>query len=165
MQLDSRYDSRYNSEYKQRIQELVEYILDKNYGETISNEECSHILHYNIDNEDELKKYKSTMGRVKNFLIDYGYVLKSISGIGYYILKPKQIAGHCYRTYIRRTMDLLDKSDRILKHTDKSELSDIRREEFDNVENLNERVNDGIWNTIESSGYYNRKAYYDSLED
>lgn len=165
MKLNSRYDSRYDSEYKQRIQELVEHILDKDYGQTISNEEASKILHYNIDSEEEFKKYKSTMARIKNFLIDYGYILKSIAGIGYYILKPKQIAGHCYRTYIVKTQRLLGKSDRILTHTDKTELSDIRKEEHANVLQLNTAVNAGIWNTIQASGYYKRKTYYDNLED
>lgn len=101
----NRYDSNYASEYRERIGELVEFILEKEYGDTILLEEAARILHYNIDDEDELKKFKSTMGRVKNFLIDYGYVLKSISGIGYYILKPKQIASHCYRTYIQKHKD------------------------------------------------------------
>ena len=163
--LESRYDSRYNSEYKQRIQELVEYILDKNYGQTISNEELSKILHYNIEIEEEFLKYKSTMGRVKNFLIDYGYILKSIAGVGYYILKPKQIAGYCYRTYIVKTQRLLDKSDRILTHTDKTKLSDIRKEEHSNVLQLNTDVNEGIWKTIQTSGYYKRKTYYENLGD
>ena len=162
---DRRYDSRYNSEYKERIQDLVEYILDKDYGDTITIIEAGRILHFNVDNEDELKKMKSTMGRVKNFLIDYGYVLKSISGIGYYILKPKQIAGHCYHTYITRTRKLLDKSDRILTHTDKTQLSDIRKEEHTNVLELNTVLNDEIWKTTQASGYYKRKTYYDNLED
>lgn len=165
LRTEFRYDSRYDSEYKQRIQELVEYILDKNYGETISLEEVGRILHYNIDHENELNNLKSTMARVKNFLIDYGYILKSIAGIGYYILKPKQIAGHCYRTYIVKTQRLLDKSDRILTRTDRTELSDIRREEHANVLQLNTDVNEGIWNTIQASGYYKRKTYYDNLED
>ena len=161
----NRYDSRYNSEYRERIGELVEFITSKNYGETISNEEAGRILHYNIDDEAEFKKYKSTMARVKNFLIDYGYILKSIAGIGYYILKPKQIAGHCYRTYIQRTQGLLEKSNKILTHTDKTELSQVRKEEHSNMLELNTVLDNAIWRTIQASGYYKRKAYYDNLED
>lgn len=162
---NKRYDSRYNSEFKDRIADLVEHILNKHYGETVLNQEAAKILHYNIDDEEEFKKFKSQMGRVKNFLIDYGYILKSISGIGYYILTPKQIAGHCYRTYITRTQRLLDKSNRILTHTDKTELSEIRTEEHENVVELNNLLSDKIYETIQTSKYYNRKAYYDNLED
>jgi hypothetical protein len=165
MKMNTRYDSRYNSEYKDRIAELVEFILDKNYGEIILNSEISKILHYNIDDEKEFLKFKSTMSRVKNFLVDYGYILKNVSGTGYYILKPKQIAGHCYHTYIVKTQRLLDKSDRVLNHTDGTQLSEIRKEEFNNVLELNTVLNDKIWETIKHSGYYDRKAYYDSLED
>lgn len=165
MKANFRYDSRYQSEYKQRIQELVEYILDKKYGETISFEEASLILHYNLEDEKENKKFRSTMGRVKNFLIEYGYILKSIAGVGYYILKPKQISGYCYHTYIRKTENLLGKSARILQHTEKTELSNIRREEYNNVCNLNIDVASAINTTIENSKYYNKKEYYDNLKD
>jgi hypothetical protein len=165
IKLESRYDSRYESEYKQRIQETVEYILDKNYGDTLSNIDLGRMLHYNIDNDEEFKKYKSTMSRIRDFLIEYGYVLKGVPGVGYYILKPKQIAGHCYRTYIKKTTRLLTKSDRILSCTDKTQLSDIRKEEHANVHELNTVLNNDIWNTIKASGYYKRKTYYDNLND
>lgn len=163
--LESRYDSRYNSEYKQRIQEVVEYILDKKYGEVVSNTELGSILHYNIDDEKEFIKFKSMMGRIKSFLIDYGYILKSVSGIGYYILKPKQITGHCYRTYVKKSQRALDKSSYILDHTDLTELSDTRKEEFDNFQSLNKELIDSMDKLITTSRYYDRKSYYESLED
>lgn len=162
---DYRYDSRYDSRCKMDIQEAVEYILSRNYGDTIPFEKVAKILHYNIEDEKEKKKFKSTMCRIRSFLIEYGYILKSIAGIGYYILKPKQIAGHCYRTYIIKTQRLLGKSNRILTHTDKTEMSDTRIEEHGNVLQLNETLDLKIWETIQSSGYYKRKAYYDNLED
>lgn len=165
MKSNFRYDSNYETEYKQRIQETIEYILDKDYGKTIEFYVLSKLLHYNIDDEKENKKFKSTMARVKNFLIDYGYVLKSITGVGYYILKPKQISGYCYHTYILRTENLLNKSDRILKHIDSSQLSNIRKEEKQEVTNLNTEMINTIDTTIENSQYYKKKQKYDSLED
>lgn len=163
-----RYDSRYNSELKTPLQELIEYILNnKKHGDTVTNEEASRILMINWDSNDEKEKqrFRVHMGRVKNFLIEKGYVLKGISGIGYYILKPKQVAGHCYRTYIRKTMSLLDKSEKVLKHTDKTELEGDRIEEYDNIVVLNQTLSDGIAKEIEESRYYNRKFHYDNLED
>jgi len=165
MKVNFRYDTGKNTEYNQRIAELVELILDMDYGETISHNKCASILHYNIENEKEKSKFQSTMSRVKNFLIDYGYVLKSIIGVGYYILKPKQISGYCYHTYIKRTENLLNKSGRILNHVAQSELSDIRKEEYNNVCDLNLDVTNAIDTTIENSEYYDKKSYYDNLED
>ena len=126
MKVNFRYEGEYKSEFAQRISETIEYVLDKNYGETISFEVMGKLLHYNIEDEKEYKKFKSTMARVKNILIDYGRILKSVTGVGYYILKPQQISGYCYHTYIRKTENLLGKSARILQHTVKSELSDSR---------------------------------------
>lgn len=165
MKPNFRYTGEYKSEYNQRIAELIEYILDQDYGVTISFEKCASYLHYNIEDEHENKKFKSTMGRVKNFLIDKGYVLKSIPGVGYYILKPKQISGYCYHTYIKRTENLLGKSGRILSHVAQSELSEIRKEEYDNLCDLNFDVTNAIDSTIENSKYYSKKNYYDNLDD
>ena len=163
--INFRYEGQYNSEYKQRISETVEYVLDREYGETIETATLANLLHYNIETEEEFKKFKSTMNRVKNILINYGRVLKSITGVGYYILKPKQISGYCYHTYIRKTTNLLDKSARVLSHTPNGLLSEIRKEEYDNVVELNMDVSNAIEGTIENSRYYDRKAYYDSLQD
>ena len=165
MKPNFRYDSRYNSEYKQRIQELVEYVLNKNYGDTISFEKACYLLKYNFDNEKEYKKFKSTMARVKNILIDYGYVLKTITNVGYYILKPKQISGYCYHTYVRRTENLLEKSSRILAHIETINLSEDRKEEYDNMCDLNADLIENIAGTIDVSKYIARKSYYDSIED
>lgn len=165
MKVNFRYTGEYKSEYSQRIAELIEYILDQEYGATIGFEKCAKFLHYNIENEKELKKFKSTMSRVKNFLIDKGYVLKTVVGVGYYILKPKQISGYCYHTYIRKTENLIAKSQRILNHTDKTELSEIRMKEYSELKGLNERVGAKIEDTIMVSDYYKNKNYYDELED
>ena len=165
MKVNFRYTSEYNSEYSQRKAELVEYILDQQYGATIGFEKCANILHYNIEDEKELKKFKSQMIKIKDILINYGYILKTIVGVGYYILKPKQISGYCYHTYIRRTENLLNKSKRILNHVAQNELSDIRKQEYANVCVLNLDVINAVNTTIENSEYYNKKNYYDNLED
>lgn len=165
MKPDFRYDSRYKSLKKQNIQETIEFILKHNYGDTIGFGQLAQILGYNIDDEKEKMKFQSMMGRVKNFLIDYGYILRSVAGVGYYIMKPKQISGYCYHTYIRHTEDLLKKSDRILSHVDLDGLSDIRKEEHTNVVALNYDVFENIDTTIDHSEYIKNKYVYDNLED
>ena len=165
MKVNFRYDSRYDSAKKQAIQETVEYILEKDYGETISFNVLGKMLNYNIYDEVEFQRLRALMAKIKNFLIDYGYVLKPVVGIGYYILKPKQISGYCYHTYIRKTTSLLDKSNRILTHTEKDILSDERKEEYNNVLQLNTDANKVINACIDNSVYISNKNYYDSLED
>ena len=105
------------------------------------------------------------MGRIKNFLIEYGYILKSIRGLGYYILKPKQISGYCYHTYIRRTLNLLEKSDKILQHVDTWDLSDLRKQEHQEVQILNKDTISVINSTDRSSDYRKHKEEYDQLKD
>lgn len=165
MNNDFRYQGERDSKKKQNIQETVEYILDKKYGSTLTHNELANLLQYNIDDEEEFKKYKSTMARVKNFLLDYGYVLKGISGVGFYILKPTQISNHCYRTYVKKASRMYDKSAYILKRTDKTEMNEIRLEEIKNMMDLNKQLIENAWKTVKESPYYSRKDYYNSLED
>ena len=160
-----RYEGEKNSSKRQNIQQVVEYILNQDFGLTIQHDKLAKMLMYNINDEDEFRKYKSTMSRVRQFLLNYGYVLKSISGIGYYILKPSQISSHCYRTYIKRASRIYDKSAFVLDRVDKLELNDDRMEELQNITKLNKELIEKVENTIMESKYYSRKNYYDSLED
>ena len=144
---------------------MCEYILNKKYGETVFHEDLSKILKYNIEDEEEKKKYKAIMARVKNFLLQYGYVLKGIGGIGYYILKPYQISKHCYRTYIKSASRMYDKSAYILDRTDERELNGERAKELKSMIDLNAQLIENARKTIVESAYYSRKDYYDSLEE
>ena len=165
MKQNFRYEGERNSKKKQNIQEAIEYVLNKKYGDTLTHIELSRILQYNIDNDDEFKKYKSVMARIKNFILQYGYILKSVSGIGYYILKPSQVSSHCYRTYVKKAGRMYDKSEYILEHTEKENLSEERKEEIQNMIALNKQLIDNVWETIKESTYFSRKDYYNSLED
>lgn len=162
---DFRYDTSYDSRCKLYIQETVEFVLNHNYGDTIPFETIANMLHYNIEDEKEKRKFNSAMSRIKNFLVDYGYILKSIRGVGFYILKPKQISGYCYHTYIRRTQNLLDKSERVLNHVDTHEMSTIRKKEHEEVIQLNENLGTAIKNEIIGSDYIVNKEEYDALND
>ena len=101
---------RYNSKLSQAVSDVITYILDKSYGDTIPFETLSKMLGYNIEDEKEKKKFQSIMARIKNYLVEKGYVLRTIVGRGYYIMKPKQISGYCYHTYICRLDNLLEKN-------------------------------------------------------
>lgn len=164
MKNNFRYESEYNSKKKQNIQETVEYILNQEYGSTLSDVELAKMLNYNINDDNEWLKYKTTMGRVKNFLLQYGYVLKSISGVGYYILKPEQVARHCYKTYIKKASRVYDKSAFVLDRVDRTKMSEERLEEITTLMELNQKLIDNVASTLKESKYYSRKDYYDSLK-
>lgn len=165
MKKEFRYVGEKDSKKKQNIAECIEYILSKKRGDTCSFQSLAQILGYNLDDEKEAKKFSSMMGRVKNLLIEYGYVLKRIAGVGYYILKSKQISGYCYHTYILKTLRLLEKSDKVLTHVDKTELSEIRTQEYNAVVRLNGDIYENIDDTINNSEYWKNKNKYESLED
>lgn len=110
-------------------------------------------------------RLSNRMSRVKNIIIDYGIVLKNVIGVGYYILKPKQISSYCYRTYVDKSEELLNKSERILKNVNKKELSDVRKKEHKEMSGLNNKLIEEVKLVKEHSEYVNNKEYYNSLED
>jgi hypothetical protein len=165
MKQNFRFEQDRESKKKQYKQEVIEYILEKPYGVTIGHEQLASMLHYNIDDEEEYHKYKTLMQSIKNWLLGRGRVLRSVPNVGYYILKPSQVSQHCYRTYIKSAGRLYDKSAYVLDRTDKTELSDIRKEEIHNMIQLNKQLIDNAWNTIQESAYYSRKQVYDNLEE
>jgi hypothetical protein len=154
-----------NTKNENRIKDAVDYILDKEYGSTILFGQLADIMRYNIQDEQEERRFKSTMNKVRNILVDSGYILKIITGVGYYILKPKHISSYCYRTYVDRTKRLLEKSERVLKHVDQTELSDERKKEHAEMTDLNQQLYGEIGLVVEGSEYGKKRAYYDSLED
>lgn len=163
--MNFRYEQINDSKKKQNIQEVVEFILENDYGTMLYNEDLSKILGYNFEIEEEYYKYKSIMQRVKNFLLQYGYVLKSVGGVGYYILKPSEISRHCYKTYIKRAARMYDKSAYVLDRTDKSQMNEDRLQEITDLIEVNQKLIDSAWNTLKESAYYSRKDYYESLVD
>lgn len=165
MKTDFVYTQEKDSKKMRYKQEVIEYILSLNYGEMITHKELSNMLHYNIDDEVEYKRYKLMMGSIKKFLLTKGRILKGITGIGYYILKPKQASQYCFRTYIQSASRLYDKSSYILDKIDTTEMSDVRLEEIQNMISLNNELIEKVGGVIDNSAYYSRKNYYDSLKD
>jgi hypothetical protein len=165
MKQNFRFEQERDSSKKQYKQEVIEYILNEPYGIVINNDELGPMLKYNIDDEEEFKKYKAMMNQIRQVLLKYGRVLKSVPGTGYYILKPTQVSQHCYRTYIKSASRLYDKSAYVLDRTDKSEMNKERLEEINNMINLNKQLIENTWDTIQESAYYSRKNVYDNLKD
>lgn len=107
-----------NNNKVQEIDEIVNYVLQKKYGENITYQELQQFTNYDLNDEYESYKFKaSIMGRVKNILIEYGYILKAVKYMGYYILKPNQVQSYTYRTYIVKPLRHLKKAEIILINT------------------------------------------------
>ena len=151
--------------YHDSINDVINYILTKNYGETLTNKELADMLGFNIELVEEYDKFKEKMTRIKRYLITKGYVLKGIVGVGYYILKPKQVSGYVYHTYTRKINNLLNNGVEILNYTPKSDLSGDRLMEIKQLTDLNEDLIENVKDTIKDSLYYQNKSYYDNLDD
>lgn len=143
----------------------VEFILTKEYGSTIDDLELARILNFNITFEEQFRKYKIAMITVKNKLMEYGYILKSVHGVGYYILKPENIPNHCYKNYIKRGRRSLDKSLFVLEHMDRKNLKPERLDEYNQLKQLNESLIQKSEELINNSVYMSRMEYYNSLND
>lgn len=150
---------------KDSAKNVRNYILSKKYGETVTHLSLSSMLGYNLNKEIEETKYKRAISKIRKELIEEGYVLKPVIGTGYYIMRPNEIPNYCYRTYIKRTMSILDRSDLILVNTDKNGLTGEHIEEYKDIVALNNKLNDVIWNTTKDSRYYNRMEHYNSLKE
>lgn len=117
------------------------YIMKKQFGDTIVFKDLQQFTEYDLNNEYENHKFKTTIMRfVKDELIQEGYILKSIRGVGYYILKQNQISSYTYRTYIKKPLRYLDKADTILKSTHTILLNKKEVEKHSLTQELNEEL-------------------------
>lgn len=117
------------------------YIMKKQFGDTIVFKDLQQFTEYDLNNEYENYKFKTTIMRfVKDELIQEGYILKSIRGVGYYILKQNQISSYTYRTYIKKPLRYLDKADTILKSTHTILLNKKEVEKHSLTQELNEEL-------------------------
>lgn len=151
---------RYNSKNELIIRDICDFIRTKEYGEVIYNQEISRRIGLNIESEEHKKIFKNLMSKVKNVLIDYSYILKSLSGKGYYILKPNQIPSFTYRTYITKPQRAYEKAKRILERTDKSKFNQLNEQEHQEVTELNNQMIEVSDYTIFNSNYYKNKDKY-----
>lgn len=154
-----------SSKNESKYSNVCKYILDKEYGDVVDFKTLAKMFEIDLTEESDWKKLQNRMKQVKNILVDYGIVLKNVIGVGYYILKPKQISSYCYRTYVEKTKTLLEKSERILSHIDKTELSDIRKKEQSQMYDLNQQLYSEIGLIVEESDYGKNRNYYNSLKD
>lgn len=150
---------------EEKYTKVCKYVLSKNYGDVLDYKVLAGMFEIELSEDKDWHRFSNRMSRVKNIMVDYGIVLKNVIGVGYYILKPKQISSYCYRTYVDKSKELLNKSERILKNVNKKELSDVRKKEHKEMSGLNNKLIEEVKMVEEHSEYVNNKEYYNSLED
>ena len=78
---------------------------------------------------------------------------------------PTQIASYTYRTYITKPRRAYEKAKRILEHTNTKNFSNERKQEHQEVTELNEMLSDVSLNIISESDYIKNKDSYDNIKD
>lgn len=143
------------------IEQLFNMFIQKQYGEIIYHTEIARILGF----DKTESKYGIYVRKAKDRLIPYGKVLKSIPGVGFIVLKPQQVSGFVYRKYIKKTLNMYDKSEEILSYLQRDNFSEAREKEFQDVQKLNRDLQESTASMIQESGYYSRMDYYNSLDE
>ena len=140
---------------------LYEHFKNKDNGEIIKHEEIEELIHIKRD----IHKYYEIIAFVKDKLIVNSKIIKAIPGIGYQILKNKQVSGFVYRTNIKNSQKQLNKATKILSNLKTEGFNKDRIEEYNDIKELTQKLNKISTKTIAESKYVDRMSYYNSLED
>ena len=132
--------NRYESTPKEKREKVIELILTKKYGETISYDELNAILQENINDYQGKAAFRRNMNKVKNELFSKGYVIRPIFNVGYYILKPNQVSCYTYRNYIVKPINSFKKAKTILENTERKQLKGQEITEYQTTCGLNEAM-------------------------
>lgn len=150
---------------KEKREKLYEFILSKNYGETITIEQINNILQENLNSDLGSKRFRNQINKVKNKLYEKGYVIRSIYDIGYYILKPNQVSSYTYRNFIVKPTKQFNKARIIMKNTNSKNLNDDEYIELYNTIELNKemiRTTNKILNS--EKNFYKKGIYYNGIK-
>lgn len=122
-------------------EKIINCFLNNDFGTTVTYDNLQDYTRYNLNDEFELYKFKSKiMKYVKDRLIDYGYIIKAIRNVGYYILKQNQIQSYTYRNCMKRSLNQYMKAERILNNTIISKLNKEELEKHNSTKELNHEL-------------------------
>ena len=115
------------------IENVTEKILQqKKYGDIVSHEELEDWVGY----ERTDLMYLSILAPVKELLVEYGYVLRSVLNKGYKVLFPNEIAEEVIQKHLKQSTNKLNKAARIMQYTERDMLNKEELAFFEHVENL-----------------------------
>lgn len=125
---------------KEKREKVMELILSKEYGETITYDTLNEILQRNLSDFHERECFRREMNKVKNALFEKGYVIRPVFNVGYYILKPNQVSSYTYRNYIVKPIHSFRKAKTILDNTSKKGFNKEEISEYKTTCELNEAM-------------------------
>lgn len=145
---------------KEKREKIKELILEKEYGETLTYEQLNSIIQEDLSDYYGRNVFKRLMNKVKNELFEKGVVIRPVYNIGYYILKPNQVASYTYRNYIVKPLNSFKKARTILENTDRSKLKGQEITEHNICSRLNkamdfasnELLNDDEYKVLKGNG-------------
>lgn len=94
-------------------------LTTRKYGDILSYEFLESLL----DAKREDLEFVVKMAKLKDTLIECGYVLSCLINEGYRILEPNEIADEVMKKYVKSSINKLEKSIRIMKYADRKELN------------------------------------------
>ena len=150
-----------NKESIKKVNNLYMFFISKQYGDIIYHNQVEKI----IGISREMAKYNIYVKKAKDLAVSKHIILKGIPGIGFQVLKPHQVSGYAYRKYIKRALKMYDYSEFILNNVEENKLGKIRKQEYEEVKELNNTMKQMSTQTIERSKYYSRMDYYNSLKE
>lgn len=114
------------------IDYAVEQILrTREYGDILSYEYLENLLEANREDME----FTIKLSKLKNILIECGYVLSCLINEGYKILMPNEIADEVMNKCVKSSLKKIDKGLKIMKYTDRRYLKEDELAVFEAFEN------------------------------
>lgn len=110
---------------------LEEILSTKKYGDLLSYE----YLERSLETERYEMDFAVKMAKLKNALIECGYVLSCILNEGYRILMPNEIADEVLNKYVKGSLKKIGKGIMIMQCTDVSTLTEAELNAFGTLQN------------------------------
>ena len=78
--------------------------------------------------------FSAILGAIKDYLVEFGYVLKPIVNEGYVVLHPRDVADFVMNRYLMGSLSKLCKGYRVVKYVDRKVLNEEEKSRLKNLE-------------------------------
>lgn len=113
---------------KTAIDNLVEAVQDRNYGEVLSFDEIGSIIHQ----QHGSMRYNDILQAAKKRLEVAGHMIVNVRGIGYKVLEPDGYTGVGVKR-VREGARRIDRGTKVLNHAPVNDMSQQAREQHNRV--------------------------------
>lgn len=113
---------------KEAIDNLVQAVSDRNYGDVLSFEEIGGIINQKYGSQ----RYGDILQAARKRLIQTGHMIVNIRGTGYKVCYPDNYTGEGVR-YVRQGARKIDRGAKIISHAPVNDMSPEARETHNRV--------------------------------